>query len=263
MQPTLTLSNALVWMTIATSLSCHKENSTPLSTISKDPVTVDIPEAFGQNILLNGFASASCSSCMVLYETANREVLNFRGRLSAVIVHKAPLGSERTDSIFDHFPCMPDSTVFQSMKQRFGISISSQVKEDSLFIKVVTGFSEDVTTPVKLAVWLTEDSVRGSQITSYNSNRGLPFYHLIASLDNYYYNHVLRYSVSASILGDPIDATRTTAGVRDIKNYAFRIPADCNREKIRIVAFAYTGVHLYGMVNNVAEAIPGETVFWN
>jgi hypothetical protein len=100
--------------------------------------------------------------------------------------------------------------------------------EKKVCIHIQTEYLVDLDRSLKLAVYITEDSITGNQKTNVS-----PYI-----IPNYVFMNVLRGAVN-NTWGDDLSTTAITAGTKKISNYKLSLDPSWNDDQCYIVAFVY------------------------
>jgi len=134
-----------------------------------------------------------------------------------------------------------------------GLSINSSITSSTVNASIQVGFNEDVTIPIKLVVYLTENGLLYDQ----NNVAGSEYYDGLALLVNFEHNDVLR-SFYTHYLGEAIPTSETVADNIYSLLLNKAIPTSVqNNDNLHLVAFV-TNANTNEVIN-VREVKIGET----
>ncbi len=138
---------------------------------------------------------------------------------------------------------------------RVGIGITTKLDGNTLSGEYKVAFAQNYDN-LKLIVYIVEDKIVYPQHNYFNGSGGKPIlYGGVPIIPNYENHNVLR-ALLTPAKGENIPSTNTQNNTEYLKNFSYTIPANFNKENVKIIVAVLNGQN---EVLNVREALPNTT----
>jgi thiol-disulfide isomerase/thioredoxin len=128
---------------------------------------------------------------------------------------------------------------------KLGLSVSSTVNGSTLNVNTKVGFSETLTSKLKLVVYLVEDGIIEDQDNYMNNDPNSPWYQAGNPIIGYEHNHVLRKALT-DIFGDEI--SQYVSLERNTYSIDFSTSTSTyNTDKLYVIAFVLDEAKVYNV----------------
>ena len=235
---------------------------------------VEAPENYTTKILVEDFTGTWCGWCprvaykleeavkananiipVGIHQGDNMQYLYVNQLIDKYSISGFPTGLLNRASKWDENQSGLDNLLANPVK--LGLAISSVQNGNDLDVNVKIGFKENISTELKLIVYLTQDGFIEDQNNYMNEDNSSPWYNTGNPIVGYEHNHVLKRALT-DIFGDDIPQYVTLA--RNTYSVNLSINASSlDVSKLHVVAFVVKSKDSANMYN-VQTAKAGATV---